>query len=274
MCLIAFDWQPETETPLILVANRDEYFHRGTAAMSSWLDQPEIVAGRDLEALGTWLGVNAGSGRFAALTNIRAPAYRRGCEKSRGQLVSGFLQSALPASRYLDEICRERPSYSGFNLLVFDGEELYHLNSEKQPRPVEPGLHGLSNACLDTPGWPKVESARRKLCRWLEQPGSMKDLALLLDSRVLAAPDTLPDTGVSPAEEHSLSVEFIAMDGYGTRCSTAMIWGRDHVRLLEITYDCDGRICGQSEFQINREDRLSDPRPWISTDRSPVLNVT
>jgi uncharacterized protein with NRDE domain len=256
MCLIAFSWQPEKDTPLTLVANRDEFFRRKTAMMARWYDQPDIIAGRDLEAMGTWLGVNAGNGRFAALTNIRRPIYRKSFDKSRGRLVSGFLQSSLPADRYLDAVSRERSSYGGFNLLVFDGKELYHLNSEQLPRPVEPGLHGLSNAGLDSCGWPKVDSARKKLQCWLEQPGSLEDLTLLLNSRALASPDTLPDTGVDPLEEHRLSAEFIAMDGYGTRCSTGLVWEKDQIRLSEINFDSGGQITGQVKFQIKLKKRV------------------
>lgn len=250
MCLIAFHWLPQAETSLTLVANRDEFFRRPTAPMARWDDRSEIIAGRDLEAGGTWLGVNAGNGRFAALTNIRRPQYRRPFEKSRGLLVAGFLESSLPAERYLEEVFRERQSYSGFNLLVLDGRELFHLNSEEQPQRVEPGLHGLSNAGLDTPGWPKVDGARRKLQRWLDQPGSLTDLALLLCSRELAPPEALPMTGVDPAVEHHLSAEFIAMDGYGTRSSTGLVWGPKEIRLTEVSFDPRGQICGQVDFQV------------------------
>ncbi|OPY07865.1 MAG: hypothetical protein A4E66_01962 [Syntrophus sp. PtaB.Bin001] len=170
--------------------------------------------------------------------------------------MSGFLQSSLSADRYLEAVSRERSSYSGFNLLVFDGKELYHLNSERQPQLVEPGLHGLSNADLDSCGWPKVDSARKKLQYWLEQPGSMEDLTLLLNSKALASPETLPNTGVDPLEEHRLSAEFIAMDGYGTRCSTGLVWKQDQIKLSEINYDIDGRIVGQVEFQIRLKERV------------------
>ena len=252
MCLIALSWQPETDTPLVLVANRDEYFNRPTRYMNAWPDHSGVVAGQDLQAGGTWFGVNISNLRFAALTNIRRPIYRDAGRRSRGHLVAGFLTSTLSIEQYCDQIDQHRSDYSGFNLLLFDSQTMMHFNSEQDPQAVRPGVHALSNASLDSEDWPKVRSARTKLARWLEQRKSIEPLAGLLNSRELAVAKDLPETGIEQDIEQQLSAEFIQMQGYGTRCSTALIWNTDTIELLEHSYNPSGQVIHQAAFTFQQ----------------------
>jgi len=156
MCLILFAWQVHSDYPLILAGNRDEFYSRPTAPADFWDDHPQILAGRDLEHGGTWLGIHR-SGRLAAVTNYRdGRAARRGT-RSRGELVSGFLTSDLAPEEYLQEVHRQHTAYDGFNLLIGTSDGLFsYSNRSEQLAEVEPGVHGLSNHLLDSP-WPKVE---------------------------------------------------------------------------------------------------------------------
>ncbi|MBA1194199.1 NRDE family protein [Pseudomonas entomophila] len=229
MCLIVFAWRPGHALPLIVAANRDEFYQRPTRALGPWPEAPGVYAGRDLEAGGTWLGVGP-EGRFAALTNIRQPGQPSG-SRSRGHLVAEFLQGALAPRDYLESVTREVNAYAGFNLLVGDGRTLGYLHAhEGMPRLLAPGVYGLSNAALDTP-WPKLVKARQALAQTLDTPEPERLLALLADETPV--PDAaLPDTGVGMATERLLSPAFIASPHYGTRARTVVIvdaQGRRHM---------------------------------------------
>ncbi|MDI9779227.1 NRDE family protein [Pseudomonas putida] len=220
MCLIVFAWRPGHTLPLIVAANRDEFYARPTQALAAWDDAPGVYAGRDLEAGGTWLGVGP-QGRFAALTNIRDPGQVLG-PRSRGELVATYLQGELGVEAYLDQVASCSDQYSGFNLLVGDGRQLGYLHArDVAPRLLEAGVYGLSNAGLDTP-WPKLVKARTGLEAVLESADPQRLLALLADNEP-AADAELPETGVGVATERLLSSVFIASQNYGTRASTVLI---------------------------------------------------
>ena len=209
--------------PLIMAANRDEYYDRPTAAASYWEDAPGLFAGRDLVHGGTWLGI-AGNGRLAALTNYREPhAANRGAP-SRGALVSGFLTAATNAKRYLDRLRREGALYNGYNLLLGDSDSLYcYSNKSGQAIRLTRGIHGLSNHLLDTP-WPKVERGREALAGVVSAARfSRDDLFAILADRTPAPDDLLPDTGIGLEMERVLSSIFIAGERYGTRSSTVLL---------------------------------------------------
>lgn len=222
MCLILFAYQVHPNYPLIMAANRDEFYERPTAPAAFWEEEPLVLAGRDLEKGGTWMGVTR-TGRFAAITNYRAPGQNRADMKSRGFLVSDYLTGTQDPNAYLQAVQQEREAYNGFNLLVGDTKSLYYYSPIlDEIKKVPPGIHGLSNAVLDTP-WPKV----RKGSERLEQALSHKTieetnlLSILSDSEE-APEEELPETGVGKEWEKLLSSLFIESDKYGTRSSTIL----------------------------------------------------
>jgi uncharacterized protein with NRDE domain len=220
MCLIVFAWRPSHALPLIVAANRDEFYDRPSLPLGHWPDAPQVIAGRDLQGGGTWMGLTE-QGRFAALTNIRDPSAPTG-SRSRGELSADFLRSELEPHAYLSEVSGHVEHYSGFNLLVGDAHELWYLNSrEAVPRQLSAGVYGLSNAALDSP-WPKLVRARAAMQDSLEQPDTEALMQLLADSRP-AADHELPDTGVPHATEKMLSSVFINSADYGTVASTVLI---------------------------------------------------
>lgn len=243
MCLIVFAWRPGHATPLIVAANRDEFYARPARPLAAWEESPGVYAGRDLEAGGTWLGV-APDGRFAALTNLRDPGQAVG-SRSRGELVAGFLQGRQSPLEYLQQVARRAADYSGFNLLVGDSAQLCYFNPRVgPPAAVAPGVHGLSNAALNTP-WPKLLYAREGLEAALEQPDTGSLVTLLADHRQPSEAE-LPDTGVGLATERLLSSVFIASPTYGTRASTALIVHADGRReMLERSFGPSGARLGE-----------------------------
>ncbi|HEY2685413.1 MAG TPA: NRDE family protein [Steroidobacteraceae bacterium] len=231
MCLILTAWQVHRNFPTVIAANRDEFHERPSEAARFWPEAPQILAGRDLLAGGTWLGMSR-QGRFAALTNYRGAA-RRETAPSRGLLVKEILESAQPIESTLEHLRKVGPGYAGFNVIFSDGRRLAIFESTvNDGRELPPGIYGLSNHLLDTP-WPKVSQAKSALgAALLELPATDQVLALLRDDR--PAPEhELPRTGVSEAWEKLLSSAFIRGDPYGTRCSTV------------ITVDADG----QAQFE-------------------------
>ncbi|MGG2398104.1 NRDE family protein [Pseudomonas sp. SH1-B] len=242
MCLIVFAWQPQSSMPLRLAANRDEFYARPSAALSEWQEAPGVFAGRDLQAGGTWLGITA-AGRFAALTNIRDPGQNTGTH-SRGALTADYLLGQDEPQAYLTRLLKNVTAYSGFNLLVGDRHQLWHLNSrEGQPRQLQGGVYGLSNASLDTP-WPKLLAARSALNAHIEAEDE-RLLELLTDSSQ-PADQLLPDTGVGLATERLLSSVFITSATYGTRASTVLNLGRDgHWSITERSFGPHGAMLGE-----------------------------
>jgi uncharacterized protein with NRDE domain len=220
MCLILFAWRSHPQYKLLVAANRDEFYVRPTEAAHFWKDAPHILAGRDLEQGGTWLGVTT-SRRFAALTNVRNPHAPLG-QKSRGLLVSDYLNSNEKPEKFLQRLQPDLANYSPFNLLTGDSEHLYYSNSVGVQRELQPGIYGLSNAALDT-AWPKVTGGKQALAIAM-MAGEIKPEQLfnILANTEKADAMELPDTGVGIELEKQLSARFIHMDTYGTRCSTVV----------------------------------------------------
>jgi uncharacterized protein with NRDE domain len=239
MCLIVFAWQMHPDFPLVLGANRDEFLDRPTLPAAFWSDRPDLLAGRDLRGGGTWLGVTR-AGRIAAVTNFRQGTAAATGARSRGLLVSDALTAERPPGAHLDVVATERDRYEGFNLLLADADGLhYYSNRDGPPARVESGVHGLSNALLDTP-WPKVERTRTALTRLLDQDRDalLHGMLALLADRVRPADDELPRTGVSLAWERCLSPVFITSPDYGTRSSTVLLVDRrGRVTFLERSFD-------------------------------------
>ncbi|ACO80924.1 hypothetical protein AvCA_48200 [Azotobacter vinelandii CA] len=248
MCLIVFAWRPGHATPLVLAANRDEFYARPCRPLAAWPEAPGVHAGRDLESAGTWLGV-APDGRFAAVTNIRDPSQPRG-RRSRGELPAGFLLGELSPEAYLAQVAERARDYTGFNLLAGTAGELWYYHArETAPRRLPEGLYGLSNAALDTP-WPKLRRAKAALAACLERPRADCLLAALQDRRP-AADAELPDTGVGLARERLLSSVFIASPDYGTCSSSVLIVAADGSRqLVERRFGPSGAPLGEVRLEL------------------------
>jgi uncharacterized protein with NRDE domain len=255
MCLIFVAWRAHRQVPLFIAANRDELHARPTVPARWWSDTyPPILAGRDLEAGGTWLGITR-AGRFAALTNFRDPGQApRKQAPSRGQLVTSLLTTAEPVSASLERLVAVGPEYNPFNLIFSDGASLaIYESTVGQGRVLPAGLYGLSNHLLDTP-WPKVEALRERM---VSSGGDFLDryaaLALLRDER--PAPDeALPRTGLSLESERRLSSIFVRNGTYGTRCSTLVRIDADsRVEFEEWTWDREGLESGHVSVEFTLE---------------------
>ncbi|WP_046181339.1 NRDE family protein [Domibacillus tundrae] len=224
MCLIAIAFRQHTDKPLIVAANRDEFYHRPTE-VSHWWDNVPILAGRDLEKGGTWMGVSK-NGRFCALTNYRDPNEQSAGKESRGHIVRAFLESHLTAEVFLNELDREKDRYPGFNLVAGTKDELYAYGSRSGEKPflLPPGIHVVSNAFINTP-WPKTVRAKEKMAAALN---SREELFDMLCDYTAADDSELPDTGVSIEWERLLSPIFIKSETYGTRSSTILEISKNH----------------------------------------------
>lgn len=271
MCLIAFAWQSDPRWKLVVAANRDEWRERPAEPAAWWPDHPRLLAGRDLQAGGTWLGVTA-EGRFAALTNFRDPSDKRPGAPSRGELVTRYLLGHEKPEAFLAGLAQRAKAYAGFNLLAGDGETLFVLCSrEPEPRAIEPGVHALSNHRLDEP-WPKVRRAREAMAQALADADPEARLFGLLGDAAPAADGELPDTGVGLAWERRLSPPLILGPDYGTRASTVVRIGWDGtVRFEERTRDEAGHIgpvrtfdfaCRIMAAEDNKNGRQA---PWMPT---------
>lgn len=250
LALIAFGVHPRFR--LIVAANRDEY-HARPAAPSAWWNEG-FLAGRDLQAGGTWLGVDR-RGRYALLTNVREPSRHDPGAPSRGAFVPNLLTTAAPPSVSLPAQVRAGAAHNGFNLVAGDSNELlWGSNRAATPRKLGPGVYGVSNHLLDTP-WPKVERTKAAFRRWCQQEkGSADDLApvlaLLHDTE--RAPDAeLPATGVTLERERLLSAPFIVGTDYGTRCSTVLtITVEGDAHWIERSFDSAGHATGDVEHRF------------------------
>lgn len=251
MCLIALAWQTHPDYPLLVAANRDEFYARPASPARFWEDTPDVLAGRDLKAGGTWLGLTR-QGRFAALTNVREPGVPQGV-LSRGLLVADFLTGTTSPLDYLAAVAERGQAFSGFNLIVGDRRQLaFYGNRQGEPVLLQPGIHGLSNATLDTP-WPKVRKLKEGFSAALAAgPGPEQLLNLLYDDAPAEDAD-LPDTGVGPVMEKMLSSCFIRSPMYGTRASTAVLVGQHRARFVEQTFTGDDKG-ERSSFEFDLED--------------------
>lgn len=241
MCLIVFAYNYHPDYKLILTANRDEFFPRPTRAMQFWPEQPELLAGQDLEQGGTWLGMNR-NGRFSALTNHRNGRIKAQGKQSRGFLALDFINSNLSCTDFIK--ATELPAYDGFNQLIDDGHSLYYLsNRSEHPARIQPGIHGLSNALLNTP-WPKSDSRKSALKQVIDSGEINAEQLIQLMANKDQYPDhLLPDTGISQDWERKLSSSFIQMENYGTRATTVILQKYDgQTEILEQNYDYSGAI--------------------------------
>lgn len=251
MCLILFAFQKHPIYKLIVAANRDEAYHRPTAPAHFWEDDPDILAGRDLEKMGTWMGVTK-KGRFSALTNFRNPKETTEGKKSRGELVSGALTYQGELLEYMKTLSKNDIHYPGYNLLAGDSDELfYYSNVGKELRRVSPGVYGVSNHLLDS-DWPKVMRGKEGLSKVISKNKiDTEEVFSLLANAEKASDELLPNTGVPLEIERLLSPMFIKSEGYGTRSSTVLLMSDSDIEYIERVFRSDGTSQTQ-RFTIKR----------------------
>jgi uncharacterized protein with NRDE domain len=220
LCLILIGWKTHPACPLVVAANRDEFHARRAAPAAFWRDRPEVLAGRDLQAMGTWMGVSR-AGRFAAVTNYRG-AREPSAAESRGALVTGFLANGAAPAAYTAAVASRAASYSGFNLLTYDRRELWWMsNRDGAPRRLEPGYYALGNLLLDSP---EVQPIKQ---RFAETLPAVEPLFSLLAQAKIVNPE------------------------YGTRCSTVLLDDGRRMRYSERSFDADGADGATLHFQIS-----------------------
>lgn len=227
MCLILFAYDCHPRYHLVVAANRDEFYRRPTLPATFWPDHADILAGKDLQEGGTWMGITT-SGRFAALTNYRDPSNINPQAQSRGHLVQNYLESDIAPETYIGNTDNGGAAYNGFNLLMGSGKMLYcYSNREKTIRKVDQGIHGLSNSLLDV-SWPKVGKCKKMLAHILQADEiNAEHLFSMMSDREKAPDQELPQTGVSLEMERMLSPVFVASPEYGTRTTTVLLIGRN-----------------------------------------------
>ncbi|MDD2335082.1 MAG: NRDE family protein [Geobacteraceae bacterium] len=239
MCLIFLAHRVHPRYPLILAANRDEFYQRPTVPAAFWETKPQLLAGRDLKSGGTWLGISR-TGRIAALSNYRDPNSVRENAPSRGDLVTDFLLGDMPPAEYLALLRERSHDYNGFNIIFGDLKNLFfYSNRGEVPPLLQPGIHGLSNHLLDTP-WPKVTQGKKTLAEILalgKEP-DVEEIFTLLADHSLPDDSLLPDTGVGLETERLLAPLFITGPTYGTRSSSILLINHDtEVTFVERTYN-------------------------------------
>ena len=247
MCLILFAINSHPEYKLVVAANRDEFYERPTKKAGFWEDHPDILAGRDLVANGTWMGMHR-SGKLSMITNYRDLSNLKPKAPSRGKLVSDFLIGSSKPREYLTKLDTVRNIYNGYNLLIGDIDDLwYYSNVEGNIKQLGSGFYGLSNHLLNTP-WPKVKRGTEDFIEAVKQ-NRFQDLLEILYNNDKAPDPELPDTGVDLEMERMLSPLFIKSSEYGTRTSTILKVSRDNdVEFTERTYDLRDFSYSEEQF--------------------------
>ena len=255
MCLLVLAWAAHPRYRLVVAANRDEYHERPAAPLARWPEPPGILAGRDLRAAGTWLGIDPAR-RFGVVTNFRELQAVKPAAPSRGGLIPRYLSGAPGARQFFDTLEPAAAEYCGFNLLLGDAASLWYGSNRAVPfaRELPPGVYGLSNELLDTP-WPKLVRVKARFQEWLAQAdGTAAGLFALLADRTQAADGDgrTPTGGLPPEWERILSAPFVVHPTYGTRCSTVVLLEPDgRLYLGERRFDSAGEPAGESEFRLN-----------------------
>jgi uncharacterized protein with NRDE domain len=258
MCLLVLAWRCHPRYRLVVAANRDEFHARPSAGLAPWDDVPGVIGGRDLQANGAWLAIDA-RGRFGSVTNFREFGRRRRSAPSRGALIPAWLAGARAAGEYLNALETDAPGYAGFNLLLADAESLWYASNRADifARSLGAGIYGLSNEFLDTP-WPKVERVRARLRALLDdvatsEPGALATALLtMLADRETAPVAALPPGDLSPEWARKLSAPFVLDPAYGTRCSTVVtIATTGELVIAERRFAPDGTLLAETERALN-----------------------
>lgn len=255
MCLIVFSFKQHSKYPIILAANRDEFYERPTRPARFWAQEPHILAGRDEKMGGTWLGVTK-QGNFAALTNYRDLTNIKESAPSRGEIVKNYLADNAHPHKYVEMLKRSAEDFNGFNLITGSPDQLFHYSNETDAiTKIEPGLHGISNAVLNTP-WPKVETAKSEFRDAItgEEIDHTRIFKMLINSKSYPE-NQLPNTGLSKEMEKMVSPIFIKSKDYGTRCSTLLTIRHDgEVTFIEKTYTPKaGTVTSEARFDFKIE---------------------
>ena len=256
MCLVVFAWMAHPENRLVLAANRDEFHRRPSQALHWWPDRPDVLAGRDLQAGGTWLAASR-RGRIATVTNYREQQLSRAGLRSRGELVTAFVAGSADPGAFVAAI--EGEQYAGFSLIVADQNALWYVSNRGDgPTMLSPGVYGLSNAALDTP-CSKLLRSRSTLQSLIESDRvNETELMRLLADRT-PAPVADVETGALPFEmARALTAPFIVSPEYGTRCTSAVLWSHGGtMTLTEHRFDATGSKTGESRFNFPTPDTQS-----------------
>lgn len=250
MCVVAIAWKAHPRWRFVLIGNRDEFHGRATAALAPWPDSG-VMAGRDLQADGTWAGVN-GQGHCAVVTNVRDPLASMPAARSRGELPVRFLRGDLRAEASATHLAEHAGEYAPFNLVMVDAENCVYLGNHPRTETwvVPAGVHGMSNGGFDVP-WPKTQRLCQALSTWLDGDADDPDplWQALADPHGFPDPD-LPDTGVGLELERRLSPVFIVGEAYGSRASTVV--AIDHAGsglISERRHGPAGRFLGETTLR-------------------------
>ena len=253
MCILFVAVNQHKDYPLIIAANRDEFFDRPTSPSAFWEGDPDLLAGKDEQAGGTWMGINR-SGRIAALTNIRDPQKINIEATTRGELVSHYLQGKQQVNDYLKCLQNTRDNYNGYNLLFGPWQDLSVYNNHlNQTQKLSTGVYGLSNASLNSP-WPKISKGTFKLEEYCHDghPIETDKLFALLKDSTQAADAHLPQTGIPLVWERRLSSIFILGEEYGTRSSTILLIDKNqHVTWQERSFDNNAACIAERNYNFN-----------------------
>ncbi len=254
MCLLLISYNTHPEYPLIIAANRDEFYKRQTENAHFWNEHPDLLAGKDLEAGGTWLGITK-RGRFSAITNYRDMKSIKSNAPTRGKLVTDFLLSELSPLKYGHTLFDKAETYNGYNLLFSDSESFYYFsNQTKELKQLSAGNYGLSNHLLDTP-WPKVVKSKKAFANSTSSAKiSTDDLFDILSDDRVAEDNQLPETGLDLELERAVSPIFIKSDRYGTRSSTVLLINiSNEVLFIERSLDTKTDLWNESRFEFKLE---------------------
>jgi len=263
MCLLVLAWRAHPRYRLVVAANRDEFHARPAAALAPWTDLAGVIGGRDLQANGAWLAVDA-LRRFGIVTNFREFGRRRRSAPSRGGLIPGFLSQETAPGAYLQSLDTDAPGYAGFNLLLADRDSLWYASNraDRFARELPPGIYGLSNEFLDTP-WPKLVRVRARFIAMLDADaaaagsGFVAGLFALLADRETVPQDSLPAGDLPPELARKLSAPFVLDETYGTRCSTVLTISTDEtLRIAERRFDAHGELSGETEHVLNASPQI------------------
>jgi uncharacterized protein with NRDE domain len=272
MCLVALALDQHRRFPLVIAANRDEFFARAAERLAWWVphaDAAPILSGRDLKSGGTWMGLTT-SGRLALVTNIRDPKSNDPNAPSRGQIVPQWLAAREPVDRFWMRTALA--GYNGFNLLAADfqrGECYWAANDGSHPRRLDRGVYALSNASLDT-AWPKTDALKDRVLDLLDDAPSLDTLCnglfSALADRTIAPDEALPSTGISVELERQLSAAFVrsADRSYGTRCSTLVVTERVNRRL--VTHVLERSFAASGSLALLRRSALKNWPPRYAPD--------